>query len=692
MPWAFSNVSSRLIPSAVEELPSTVSYSNHPRGLNDGDDELKHRGSGTKSAVDTADLSSFPENHATVMDQGYFGNNSTHSLKYSSHHLDEKDDEDNHDDDDDSLSLVRHTAGAAADYHPENYGMQRINTQFRSYPLGTFYHQHRLVDKNDIFQETKSPPLHERSRSVDYVDYLDENEQHKYPGLLRSLSEVFKSPRRYGATSYTPYLDDSDSVMMSPLVTTSDRRVMNQNKSGGTFTSTPDTDRDDSSLDKLDPMPPTRKKRSMRRRIYVLLTDPHSSILSALTTAVIFFMIIGSNIVMVLQTLDQFEYTPSNCRFCDEYYERLAADDMGVDRFLARMTKCTCPPKTIPTVAKAENFIMCFFAVEWLVRLICFEPLREKDDPPRNLLQSLFDFYFEPHSVMDLLAFLPYFVEKYAARDTFMSFRLMRIFRVFQLIRLGQYNLTFCTLVNVLISSLPSINMLGIALIFGGVFFGTVVYWLERGEWKYTDLLDPPGFAHVRIGKDGLTEELSPFRSIPGSFWWFIVTVTTVGYGDMVPTSPLGKIVGSCAMLVGVLVIAFPVSVFSELWSKELKANGAYRSVDDISTREDDFENMNHSLGQDDDDDDDRVVPPKIISAVVDRSDMEDDNHFVPRDDASVHSIVFQPEGSLPFSPEVKMEMTNVQAIRHYMSVIDDAQQKIQSLLEKIDASGSSSQ
>lgn len=733
MPWAFSNISPRLIPSDVEELPLLdVSHAHN----NNGHDPSKQR-SGSNSAVVTADSSTHHENHhdnissrhehsnhatndrrrlggkqdnmfqqeglllqgtlknmdkaGRVDATGYLPgtNSSAHSLKYSSHHVDEKEEEEEHDDDDyDSLSLTHKTTD---EFHHDNYELPHIDRQFRSYPLDTIYHHHRFVDKNIILQ-SKTPPAHERSRSV---DYLEDGEEHKFPSLLRSLSEVLKSPPRYGSTNtFTPYKydeheeeEEGDSMVFSPLVVSRSGGASNRQKSGRTLTSTPESDHglmDDKLM--MDPIPP-RKKRSMRRRIYVLLTDPHSSILSALTTAVIFFMIICSNIVMVLQTLDQFEYTPSKCRFCDEYFEHMETDDMITNRLLLKIPKCECPPRPIPPVAQAENFIMCFFAAEWLMRLFTFEPLRGRDDPPRTFLQSFYDFYFEPHSVMDLLAFLPYFVEKYAARDTFMSFRLMRIFRVFQLIRLGQYNVTFCTLVNVLISSLPSINMLGIALIFGGVFFGTVVYWLERGEWKYTELLDPPEFAHVRIGKDGLTEELSPFRSIPGSFWWFIVTVTTVGYGDMVPTSALGKMVGSCAMLVGVLVIAFPVSVFSELWSKELEAHGAYRSPDDdddddISTRDEDFENVHHSLEHD-------MDPPKIISAVVDTSQIEDYGHSVSHEEPSVHSIVFKPRDDPPFSPQVEMDMTNLQAIRHYMSVIDDAQQKIKTLLEKIDATES---
>jgi hypothetical protein len=142
----------------------------------------------------------------------------------------------------------------------------------------------------------------------------------------------------------------------------------------------------------------------------------------------------------------------------------------------------------------------------------------------------------------------------------------------------------------------------------------------------------------------------------------------------MVPTSPLGKIMGSCAMLVGVLVIAFPVSVFSELWSKELKANGAYRSIANNSTQKD-FDEMEDSF--------DERAPPKYISAVFDKSHINEDKD-VKNDDTSTGSLVFQPHNS-PSRSDAKTDMTSAQAIRHYMAVIDDAQQKIRNILEKLE-------
>jgi hypothetical protein len=76
---------------------------------------------------------------------------------------------------------------------------------------------------------------------------------------------------------------------------------------------------------------------------------------------------------------------------------------------------------------------------------------------------------------------------------------------------------------------------------------------------------------------------LSPFQSIPHTFWWCIVTITTVGYGDTYPVTWLGKIIGGLTMLMGILVLAFPISLlganFTDQWKAAAKEKEKRRAM-----------------------------------------------------------------------------------------------------------------
>ena len=65
----------------------------------------------------------------------------------------------------------------------------------------------------------------------------------------------------------------------------------------------------------------------------------------------------------------------------------------------------------------------------------------------------------------------------------------------------------------------------------------------------------------------------TPFKSIPDSFWWTVVTLMTVGYGDEIPTTGAGKFVACVAMVASLLLLALPISVI-----------GVHRAVDGIQT------------------------------------------------------------------------------------------------------------
>jgi len=162
--------------------------------------------------------------------------------------------------------------------------------------------------------------------------------------------------------------------------------------------------------------------------------------------------------------------------------------------------------------------------------------------------------------------------------------KVTRVFRVFKLTRalnadLGQFNEINDLFKKVMTNAFPAILMT-ILLIFTALFFfGTFVWFLERGEWvprgdpRYEELVTgdrgTEKGAFLRVSKDGLTEELSPFDSVPGAFWWTLVTISTVGYGDQVPISMGGKMVGAVAMLYGTVILGLPLFVVGATFGQE---------------------------------------------------------------------------------------------------------------------------
>jgi len=166
-------------------------------------------------------------------------------------------------------------------------------------------------------------------------------------------------------------------------------------------------------------------------------------------------------------------------------------------------------------------------------------------------------------NIIDLLAIVPYFIalgtflaEEGQSNNQAMSFtvlRVIRLVRVFRIFKLSRHSKGLQILGQTIHASMRELGLLIFFLFICVVLFSSAVY-----------------FAEASRGKE------SHFDSIPHAFWWAVVTMTTVGYGDMHPTSEWGKLVGSMCAIAGVLTIALPVPVivsnFNYFYHREIDA------------------------------------------------------------------------------------------------------------------------
>lgn len=277
------------------------------------------------------------------------------------------------------------------------------------------------------------------------------------------------------------------------------------------------------------------RRRSVRRRFFLFLTEPDSSLCSAAFFFVLIFAIFLSNVIMVMQTMDTFQYTPTDCHVCGGEAVFLFDDDNAAvlnakQQQQQQQHSCVCPPEPLGYLKTVVDYLMYFFAVEWTLRVLCYCPHAADPNGVGVLLGKIrkwIGYVTSTSTLIDALAIWPYFFE--TLPKGLVSLRLLRLFRVFQLVRLGQYNTMFVTLTNVLQKSAQYLKLMVLAVLFGAALFGSLLFWLEQGTWKYWE---PTGdYQYIRTGKDGVNEEISPFKSIPSAFWWFVVTATSVGYG-----------------------------------------------------------------------------------------------------------------------------------------------------------------
>ncbi len=195
-----------------------------------------------------------------------------------------------------------------------------------------------------------------------------------------------------------------------------------------------------------------------------------------------------------------------------------------------------------------------FLILEWIFTLLFTLEYLTRIAVVRTKRRYILSFF----GIVDLLSILPtYLALVFVGSQYLMVIRVLRLLRMFRVLKMARHFGQANVLLNALRASSPKIAVFLFAILTLVTIEGTVMYIIEGAH--------NPGF-----------------NSIPQSIYWGIVTITTVGYGDVAPLTVIGKVLASFIMLTGFSIIAVPTGIVSaELGRKLLRVNMDHRACPD---------------------------------------------------------------------------------------------------------------
>ena len=260
-----------------------------------------------------------------------------------------------------------------------------------------------------------------------------------------------------------------------------------------------------------------------QRKVWLLFEYPESSMAARCIAIFSVGIILLSIVIFCLETLPEFKHYQMNYTQTGNSSNASTSPSFEPDDM----------PKFNEPFFIIETGCIIWFTSELLIRFASC---------PNKL-----SFFKNIMNLIDITAIIPYFItlgtvvaDESKSNNQAMSLailRVIRLVRVFRIFKLSRHSKGLQILGQTLKASMRELGLLIFFLFIGVILYSSAVYFAEQGGTN------------------------SQFHSIPEAFWWAVVTMTTVGYGDMRPIGVWGKLVGSMCAVTGVLTIALPVPV-----------------------------------------------------------------------------------------------------------------------------------
>ncbi|XP_060046221.1 potassium voltage-gated channel subfamily A member 5 [Erinaceus europaeus] len=297
-------------------------------------------------------------------------------------------------------------------------------------------------------------------------------------------------------------------------------------------------------------------EKAFQRQVWLIFEYPESSGSARAIAIVSVLVILISIVTFCLETLPEFRDERELLRHPPGVPPQPLGAPRGANTSGAWAASAgpTVAPTLIDPFFIVETTCVVWFTFELLVR---FSACPSKAEFSRNIM-----------NIIDLVAIVPYFItlgtelaepqsgggQNGQQAMSLAILRVIRLVRVFRIFKLSRHSKGLQILGQTLKASMRELGLLIFFLFLGVILFSSAVYFAEADNQD------------------------TYFSSIPDAFWWAVVTMTTVGYGDMRPVTVGGKIVGSLCAIAGVLTIALPVPVivsnFNYFYHRETEQEG----------------------------------------------------------------------------------------------------------------------
>ncbi|HSY61305.1 MAG TPA: ion transporter [Cytophaga sp.] len=189
-----------------------------------------------------------------------------------------------------------------------------------------------------------------------------------------------------------------------------------------------------------------------------------------------------------------------------------------------------------------EMVSVSFFTIEYILRLWVSNLYRPYSQPFWGRIKYM----LTPMAIIDLLAILPYYLLILTPID-FRFISILRFFRILRIFKLRRYSHAVNTLWRVIVDKKEELIINFVTILVLLVLSSSLMYYIEHDS------------------------QPKLFASIPATMWWSVSTLTTVGYGDMVPITPFGKLLSACIAMLGIAMFALPAALLSSGFTEHIK-------------------------------------------------------------------------------------------------------------------------